>query len=64
VTFPAGPLRWVVRQRRLDDAAAFVLCRPDDLLEERVGDAIGVVIGIDHEQVDRSDEASGSNGWA
>ena len=64
MTFPTGPLRCVLRQRRLDDAAALVLCRPDDLLEEGVGDAIDVVIGIDHEEVDRSNEAPGPDGRA
>lgn len=59
VTFQAGPLRRVVRKVCLDDAAALVACRAEKLLEQRVGHAIRVMVGIDHDQVHGSDVATG-----
>lgn len=61
VTLPAGPLRRVVCEGRLDDAATLVLGRPDDLLEKRVGHAIGIMPGIDDQEVHGADEAAGTN---
>ena len=54
----AGPFAGIVGERRLDDATALVARRPQDLLEQRVGHAVRVVIGIDDDQVDDSDEAA------
>src|SRR6478672_11181752 len=47
MTLQAGPLRRVVGKGRLDDAAALVARRPEELLQQRVGDAVRVVVGID-----------------
>ena len=63
MTFPAGPLRRVVREGCLDHGAALVARRPEDLLQERIDEAISVVIGIDHDEVDGPDEATGAHGW-
>src|SRR5436190_15491931 len=63
VTLQAGPLRRVVRESCLDDAAALVARRPEDLLQQRVRDAVRVMVGIDHDQVHDADEASSPNGW-
>jgi hypothetical protein len=62
VTLQAGPLRRVVGQRRFDDAAPLVACRTEDFLEQRVGDAVRVVVGIDHDQVHGPDEATRPDG--
>ena len=62
VTLQAGPLRRIVGQGRLDDAAALVARRSEDLLQERVGHAVRVVVGIDHDEVDGADEAAGRDG--
>ena len=63
MSFPAGPLRGVCWQRRLDDAAALVLCRPNDFLDEGVGDAVDVVFRIHDEEIDGAGEAAGDDGW-
>ena len=55
LAIPAGQLDRVVRQRRLDDGAAFVLRRAKDLLDEHVGDPVGIVPRIDDEEVHRPD---------
>jgi hypothetical protein len=61
VTLQAGPLHRVVGQGCLHDAAALVARRSKHLLEERIGDAIRIVIGIDDDEVDGADEAAGTN---
>ena len=62
MTLQAGPLRRVVREVCLDDAAALVACRAEELLQQRVGHAIRVMVGIDHDQVHGADEATGPDG--
>ena len=62
MTLQTGPLRRVVREGRLDDGAALVACRPEELLQQRVGDAIRVMVGIDHDEVHGADEATGPDG--
>src|SRR6266516_4026462 len=56
--FPAGPLRRVVRLRRLDRRAALVRGRSKGLLDERLGHVIGIGRRIDDQQVDRPDVAA------
>src|SRR4026208_1162835 len=51
VTFPAGPRRRVLWQRRFNDTAALVACRTKDLFDEGIGDAFHIVVGIHHEEV-------------
>ncbi len=64
MTLQTGPLRWVVRKGCLDDAAALVARRSKDLLQQRIGNAVCVVVGIDHDEVHGADEATGPDGWA
>src|SRR5215203_5222797 len=45
-----------------DDGAALVAGRPDKFLQERLGDPVDVVRGIDDQEVDVADEPAGSNG--
>src|SRR6266566_5199883 len=59
VTLEAGPLRQIVWQGHFHEGAALVACRPEDLLQERVDDAIRVVVRIDHDEIYRADEAAG-----
>ena len=63
MTFQTGPLRRVVRQGCLDDAATLVARRTEELFQERIGDAVRVMVGIDHDQVHGADEATGPDGW-
>ena len=46
----------------LDDGAALVAGRPEQLLEERLGDPVRVVLRVDDQEVDGADVAAGSNG--
>jgi hypothetical protein len=50
-----------LRQGRFHDTAALVACRSDDLLNEGIGHAINVVVGIHHEKVHRPHESAGAN---
>ncbi len=47
---------------RLDGAAALVARRPQQLLDERLGHEIDVVLRVDHEQIDGADVAAGPDG--
>ena len=58
---PAGPLRWIARKGGFDDAAALVARRADELLEERVRHSVGVMVGVDDQEIDRADEATGAD---
>ena len=58
---PSGQGRRVVRAGCLDDGAALVAGRADGLLEEGAGDPVGVVVGIDDQEVDGPDEAAGAH---
>src|SRR4029079_16129363 len=58
----AGPLRLFFWKRVSDDAATLVARRSEQLLEQRVDDAVRVVVGIDHDQVHGTDEAAGPDG--
>ena len=46
---------------RLDDGAALVAGRADDLFDESFGHPIGVVVGIDDQEIDGPDEAAGAD---
>ena len=50
--------RVVLRAGRLDERAALVAGRADDLLDESVRHPVGVVVGIDDQEVDGPDEAT------
>ena len=56
-SFQARPLHRIVRLDRLDDGAALVAGRSKQLLDEGFGDAIGVVAGIDDQEVDGPDDS-------
>jgi hypothetical protein len=48
----------------LDETAALVTGRPDDLLEEGLRDALRVMFRVDGDEIDRSDVAAGPDGWS
>src|SRR2546426_4291601 len=60
---PAGPLRGVRQPARLDDGAGLVPGRSEDVFEKSVGHPVFVVSRIHHQEVHRSHEAAGSDGW-
>ena len=55
----AGEVRWFRGLRHLDRRATLVAGRPEELLEERVRHAIGVVVRGDDQEVDRAHVAAG-----
>jgi hypothetical protein len=59
VPLPALSRLGIFRGGRLDDGAALVARRPEDLLDEGVHDPIDVMVGVDHEQIDRADVPAG-----
>src|SRR6266550_2650129 len=59
---PAGKGCRVVRPLGLDHATALVAGRSKQLLEECLGDAVGIVFGIDDQEVDRADVPPGPDG--
>src|SRR4051812_8667006 len=60
---PAGIGLSVVRPFGFDDGAALVAGRPDQFLQQRLGDPVDVVLRVDDQEVDVADVAAGSNGW-
>ena len=52
----------VVGPLGLDDGTALVAGRSEELLEERLGDSVGVVLRVDDQEVDGADVAAGSDG--
>jgi len=63
LALPASPLRWVVRQWGFDRGTALVRGRSKGLAEKLRGHLVRLGRRIDDEEIDRADEAAGSNRW-
>jgi hypothetical protein len=53
----------VVGSIGFDDGAPLVAGGPEQFLEQGCGDALRVVLPVDHQEIDRADVTAGSNGW-